>query len=100
MSTTKKKMDFMALVAPIAKIQNLNLLNADLYRLRQVVGPSLRAGITTDGAFIFYSEDSSTWQRLVGLLPFLTGFREQRIDPVRTKIQLIEVINKDTYLFA
>ncbi|MBY0538081.1 hypothetical protein K2P47_01635 [Patescibacteria group bacterium] len=100
MTKDPKRDDFMALVAPKAKIKRRHLLQADLYRLRQVVGTSLKAGTTSNGDFILYTTDASTWQKLVKILPFLTDFREQRIDPVRTKIELLEVVDKDDHLFT
>lgn len=96
----EQKKDFMALVAPRVKINKRHLLKADLYRLRQVIGISLKAGITSGGDFVLYSADASTWQKLVKLLPFLADFREQRIDPARTKIELLEVVDEDNHLFT
>jgi hypothetical protein len=102
MSSTKTKVrtDFMALVAPKVKIKKRGQLKADLFRLRQVVGPELRAGITEQGDFILYSADLATWRKLVGILPFLTDFREQRIDPIRTKIEGLEFRDEDKPLFT
>lgn len=100
MSKDAKRDDFMALVAPKAKIKRRQMLQADLYRFRQVVGSHLKAGITSNGDFILYSADASTWQKLVKILPFLTEFREQRIDPLRTKIELLEVVDEDSHLFT
>jgi len=100
MQKDQKRDDFMALVAPKVKIKKRQLLQADLFRLRQVVGSHLKAGVTSNGDFILYTADASTWQKLVKLLPFLTDFREQRIDPLRTKIELLEVVDKDNHLFT
>lgn len=96
----KDREDFMALVATKSKIKRRQLLKADLYRLRQVIGTSLKAGVTSKGDFILYTSDSSTWQKLVKILPFLFEFREQRIDPLRTRVELCEFVDKDELLFA
>ena len=98
--TIKKRNDFMALVAPKVKIKRRQFLKADLFRLKQVIGSQLKAGVTSNGDFILYTDDNSTWQKLVKILPFLTDFREQRVDPLRTKIELLEVVDEDSYLFT
>ncbi len=98
--TQQKRTDFMALVAPKVKIKRRHLLKADLFRMRLVVGESLKAGTTCAGDFILYTHDASTWKKLVNLLPFLVDFREQRIDPLRTRIELMEVVDEDDYLFT
>ena len=103
MSKTKQQKvrpDFMALVAPQIKIKKRGLLQADLYRMRLVFGTHLKAGLTDQGDFIIYSNDLATWRKLVGILPMLTDFREQRVDPLRTKIELLEVVDKDNLLFT
>jgi hypothetical protein len=102
MSSTKTKVrtDFMALVAPKVKIKKRGLLRADLFRFRQVFGPNLKAGVTEQGDFILYSGDLATWRKLVGILPMLTDFREQRIDPIRTKIEGLEFLDEDKPLFT
>jgi hypothetical protein len=100
MTKARKNTDFMALVASRTAIKKRYLLKADLYRLRQVVGMPLKAGTTSNGDFILYTADSATWQKLVKILPFLTDFREQRVDPVRTKIELLEVVDQDSPLFT
>lgn len=100
MQKDPKRDDFMALVAPKVKIKRRQFLKADLFRLKQVIGSHLKAGVTSTGDFILYTDDASTWQRLVKILPFLTDFREQRIDPIRTKIELLEVVDKDDHLFT
>jgi hypothetical protein len=100
MSNQKKRSDFMALVIPKAKIRKQHLLKADLFRLRQVVGTTLKAGVTGGGDFILYTEDASSWQRLVRILPFMSDFREQRVDPLRTSIELLEVVDEDDPLFT
>ncbi len=99
MTKEPKRNDFMALVSPKIKIKRRHHLKADLFRLRQVVGESLKAGVTSGGDFILYTQDASTWQRLVKILPFLTDFREQRIDPLRTRIESIEFVDEDKPLF-
>lgn len=100
MSNQKKRSDFMALVIPKSKIRKQHLLKADLFRLRQVVGTTLKAGVTGGGDFILYTEDASSWQRLVRILPFMSDFREQRVDPLRTSIELLEVVDEDDPLFT
>jgi hypothetical protein len=100
MTKNPKRNDFMALVAPKVKIKRRHFLKADLFRLKQVIGSNLKAGVTNAGDFILYTADDSTWQRLVKILPFLVDFREQRIDPMRTKIELLEVVDEDDYLFT
>jgi hypothetical protein len=100
MSNQKKRTDFMALVTPKTKIRKQHLLKADLFRLRQVIGTTLKAGVTGGGDFVLYTEDTSSWQRLVQVLPFMNDFREQRIDPLRTPIELLEVVDEDSPLFT
>ncbi len=95
----RDRMDFMALVAPLAKIRRQHLLKADLHRLKKVVGNQLRAGLC-NGDFILYSSDVETFKRLVSLLAFFSEFREQRVDPIRNKVELIEIVDKDDPLFA
>ena len=92
--------DYRALVAPKSAIKRRGLTNADLFRFKKVIGPNLRAGITTRGDFILYSNDHSTWRKLVSIMPMLPDFREQSIDPVLTKVEIMEIVNKDTPLFA
>lgn len=92
--------DFTALVAPKSLIKRRGLTNADLFRFKKVIGPNLRAGITSRGDFILYSSDPSTWRKLVNIMPMLPDFREQRIDPVLTKVEIMEIVNKDTPIFA
>ncbi len=100
MPKKQKPTDFMALVAPKIKIKRRQFLKADLFRLKQVIGSQLKAGVTSNGDFILYTDDASTWQRLVKIQPFLIDFREQRIDPLRTPIALLEVVDKDDQLFT
>ncbi len=100
MSSQKKRNDFMALVTPRVKIKKQHLLKADLFRLRQVIGTTLKAGVTGGGDFILYTEDASSWKKLVRILPFMSDFREQRVDPVRTPIELLEVVDEDSPLFT
>lgn len=92
--------EFMALVAPRATIKRRRLQHADLHRLRNAIGANMKAGTTTNGDFILYSTDLATWRKLVGILPFLTEFREQRIDPMRIEINLLEIVDKDDPIFA
>ncbi|MFM2339967.1 MAG: hypothetical protein RLZZ360_603 [Candidatus Parcubacteria bacterium] len=84
----------------MVKIKKRNLLKADLYRLRQVIGTQLKAGIGNNGDFILYSSDALSHQKLTRLLPFFTEFREQRVDPIRTRIELLEIVDKDEPLFT
>jgi hypothetical protein len=97
---TKPRLDIMALVAPKAKIRKRGMTKADLFRLRHAVGPNLKAGVTEQGDFILYSTDTATWRKLTGILPFLTDFREQRVDPVRNRVELMEIVDQDDPLFA
>lgn len=103
MATGKKdkpRTDFMALVAPKTIIKKHGVLKADLFRMRKLLGADLKAGTTDQGDIILYAESLSTWRKMVQVfLPF-TDFREQRVDKNRTKISLIEIVDKDEPLLA
>lgn len=92
--------DFTALVAPKTLIAQRGLTNADLFRFKRLIGPNLRAGITARDDFILYSSDHSTWRRLVSILPMLPDFHEIRVDPVMTKVEIIEIVNNTDPIIA
>ncbi len=97
---TKANHEVMVLAAPKTHFENRGILKADLYRMRKVIGERLKAGVTSRGDFILYSEDPMTQRRLVDILFAFTVFHEQRIDLTRTKIEQLEIVDKDHPLFA
>ncbi len=99
-SSKKPSHEFIALAAPKAVFESRGTLKADLYRMRRVVGDSLRAGVTSRGDFILYSDDQQTQRRLVDMLVPFSDFHEQRIDLTRTKIERLKIVDKDEPIFA
>ncbi len=98
--TSKPEHGFIALAAPKADFEKRGILKADLYRLRRVIGEPLKAGVTSRGDFVLYSDDTMTQRRLVDILVPFTGFNEQRIDLTRTKIESLPIVNKNEPLFT
>ena len=96
----KLTVDFMALVTPRTNVKRRSVLKADLFRLQQVIGTDFKAGITDRGDFIIYSDSPAMMRKLVRVLLPFTDFREQRIDPIRTKIELFEIVDQDDPIFA
>ncbi len=96
----KLTVDFMALVMPKANLKRRGTLKADLFRLQQVIGTDFKAGVTDRGDFIIYSDSPAMMRKLVRVLLPFTDFREQRIDPIRTKIELFEIVDQDDPIFA
>ncbi len=96
----KASADIKTLAVPISIIQKKGLTHSQLYRLRRAVGSQPKVGITDTGLFLLFSGDVSTWRKLTGILPFLEVFQEQRIDPIRIRVENIEIIDRDDPLFA
>ncbi len=96
----KPRTDFMALVTPKATVKRRGVLKADLFRLQKVIGADFKVGVTDKGDFIIYADNSAVWRKLVRVLLPFTDFREQRIDLTRTKIERLEVVDKDEPIFA
>ncbi len=98
--TGKAQHEFIALAAPKADFEKRGILKADLYRMQRVIGSALKAGVTSRGDFVLYSDDPMTQRRLVDILVPFTGFHEQCIDLTRTKIESLPIVNKNEPLFA
>jgi hypothetical protein len=92
--------EFIALAAPKADFEKRGILKADLYRMQRVIGSTLKAGVTSRGDFVLYSNDTMTQRRLVDILVAFAGFHEQRIDLTRTKIESFQIVDKDEPLFT
>lgn len=92
----KRKDEIVALVATESVVIKSGVVNADLHRLNVSLALRLKvATVKKTGDLVLYSTDASTKRRLLAMLPFMPMFVEQRLNPILTPLEGIEIVDND-----